>query len=116
MHTLISGMVSALRVSRGEALHEKSFQRQWQEGLKRASPERTPETFGHVAGRHLDYLSKSNTKAYSFAWYQIPLLFPSMCLRGTVPGSTSCCLSHAVDCVRQLALQTTPSKKGARKV
>lgn len=38
MHTVISGMVSALRVSRGEALHEKSFQRPWQEGLKRASP------------------------------------------------------------------------------
>lgn len=39
-------------------------------------PERTPATFGHVAGRHLDYLLKSNTKAYSFAWYQIPLLVP----------------------------------------
>ena len=56
MHTVLSGMVSALHVSRGEALREK--------------------TFGHVAGRHLDHLSKSNTKAYNFAWYQNPLLIP----------------------------------------
>ena len=48
MPTLLSAMVSALRVSTSEAPHEKSFQKQRQEGLKKAPLERTPNTPGHV--------------------------------------------------------------------